>query len=86
MRLFTPPPRMPQGLRIRGTLNVRFVIDTAGRVEPNSVRFLNSHDERLTTPVRDAILRERYRPAMVHGRPVRVLVEMPFNFGPEPPP
>ena len=81
--IFTPAPRMPGDLRVSGTLLVRFIIDTAGRVEPNSVRFLNSHDERVTAPVRDAILRQRYRPAMVHGRPVRILVEQPFTFGPQ---
>ena len=81
--LFSPPPRMPGNLRVRGTLLVRFIIDTAGQVEPSSVKFLNSHDERLTSPVRDAVLRQRYRPAMVHGRPVRILVERPFMFGPE---
>jgi len=79
--LFTPPPPVPPGLRVTGTLFVQFIIDTAGRVEPASVKVLNSSDDRVTDAVVAAILRWRFRPATIHGRPLRLLVKQPFTFG-----
>lgn len=78
--IFSPTLVLPSGMRVKGRLLVRFMIDTAGRVDPGSIHVLNSTDERLIAAAREAVIRARYRPAMVHGKPVRIVVEQPYDF------
>lgn len=81
--LSAPQPEYPQLLRtagIEGTVIVQVVIDTMGRAEPNSLRIIRSPNPGFDQPVKSAVLRALFRPARVHGRAVRVLVQIPFNF------
>ena len=76
-------PRYPEMLRragVTGRVVVRFVVDTAGRVEPGSVRVVESDHELFAQAVRAALPRLRFAPAEAGGRRVRQLVEMPFEF------
>jgi len=76
-------PRYPEMLRrggVDGRVVVQFVVDTAGRVEPGSVRVVVSDHALFTDAVRAALPRLRFAPAEVGGRPVRQLVLMPFEF------
>jgi protein TonB len=76
-------PRYPERLRgagIEGTVLVQFAVDTAGRVDPASVRILASPHALFTDAVRDALARFRFRPAEVGGRHVTALAQMPFEF------
>lgn len=82
-RLSGPIPEYPQLLRsagIEGTVIVQVVIDTMGRAEPNSIKVIRSPNPGFDQPVRSAVLRTLFRPARVHGRAVRVLVQIPYNF------
>lgn len=81
--LSAPPPEYPDRLRrlgVEGSVIVRVVVDTSGRVEPASVTVLRATHPELVAPVRRALVRALFRPARVHGRAVRVLVEIPFAF------
>jgi protein TonB len=83
-----PPPRYPEALRaagLGGRVTVRFVVDTAGRVEAGSVAFAAPGDPRLEGAVREALARARFRPARAGGRPVRQLAERPYVFAPAAP-
>jgi periplasmic protein TonB len=76
-------PDYPQLLRtagIEGTVIVQVVIDTMGRAEPNSLKIIRSPNPGFDQPVKNAVLQALFRPARVHGRAVRVLVQIPFNF------
>lgn len=76
-------PRYPEVLRqsgIDGRVVVQFTVDTAGRVEPASIRVLDSTHELFTRAVRDALVQFRFIPAEVDGRRVPALAEMPFEF------
>ncbi len=78
-----PPVTYPPLLRqagIEGHVLVEFVIDTLGRAERNSIRIVRSSNPGFDQPVRENVSRALFRPARVHGRAVRVLVQMPFNF------
>ena len=78
-----PQAEYPQLLRtagIEGTVIAQFVIDTMGRAEPGSIKILRSPNPGFDQPVRNALLRSLFRPARVHGRAVRVLVQQPYNF------
>ena len=62
--LFKPPLNVPDGMRVRGTLRLRFIVDTAGRVEPSSIRVLNySSDDRLIAAVVKVLRQARFQPA-----------------------
>jgi protein TonB len=76
-------PRYPEALRqsgIEGRVVVQFTVDTAGRVEPSSIRILNSTHDLFTRAVRDALVQFRFAPAAVGDRRVPALAEMPFEF------
>jgi TonB family protein len=78
-----PPPAYPGALRaagIAGDVMTRYVVDTAGRVERESVVIVRSAHPALAKAVQRALGRAVFRPAEVGGRPVRQLVEQGFRF------
>lgn len=78
-----PSPLYPPQLRlasVEGDVVVRFVVDTAGRVEDASVAVLQSTHAPFATAVRQWLRRTRYAPAQIGGRPVRQLVEQRIGF------
>lgn len=78
-----PVPAYPPSLRaasIEGSVVARFVVDTTGRAEPKSITFLEATHPLFADAVRQALVRSRYLPAMIGGRPVRQLVEQRFAF------
>jgi protein TonB len=77
------PPRYPSLLRgagVEGLVHAQFVVDTAGRVERESIRFARSDHQLFERAVTEALLRSRYAPAEAGGRKVRQLVEQAFSF------
>ncbi len=82
-RLAGPPPVYPPLLQqagIQGVVRVEAIIDTSGRVEPNSVRVVESPNPGFDQAAKIAVLKSLYRPARVYGRAVRVLIQQPINF------
>jgi periplasmic protein TonB len=84
MHMITPAkPRYPELLRqagIDGSVLVRFVVDTLGRIDPTSVQILSSTHDQFTRAVRDALSGFRFRPAESNGKRIPALAEMPFEF------
>lgn len=82
-RAGSPVPRYPAFLAtagVEGSVVVRFVVDTLGRVEENSVVIIRSTHREFERAVRDAIPGMRFVPAEVRGGRVRQLVEQAFGF------
>jgi periplasmic protein TonB len=78
-----PPPVYPELLRqagIQGVVLVQAVVDTTGRVEPNSVKIIQSANPGFDAPAKQQILKSLFRPGRSYGRAVRVLVQLPINF------
>jgi periplasmic protein TonB len=76
-------PHYPDVLRlagIEGRVVIRFVVDTAGVVERETIQTMESSHVRFENAARDALPRMRFKPAEIDGKPVRMLVEMPFDF------
>lgn len=76
-------PRYPAELKDRGITGdvlVRFVVDSAGRIRPGSIRVLQSSDPAFTDAVLTALHSARYLPAEIGGRRVMQMVQQPFSF------
>ena len=76
-------PRYPDALRsvsVQGEVKVRYIVDTRGRVEPNSIQVISATHKLFAEAVRVALVNSRFRPAEANGQPVRQLVEQPFIF------
>lgn len=78
-----PQPEYPPTLRrsqIEGEVLVQFVVDTTGRAEPQSIVILRATHPAFGESVRRWLVRTRYSPAEVSGRPVRQLVQQMVGF------
>ena len=78
-----PTPQYPELLRqagIQGRVMVQAVIDTLGRAEANSVKVLQSPNPGFDQSAKTYVLKTLFRPARVHGRAVRVLVQLPIDY------
>lgn len=78
-----PQPVYPELLRqaqIQGRVLVEAIIDTTGRAEPNSIKIVQSPHPGFDQPAKTMMRQALFRPARVHGRPVRVLIRLPVDF------
>jgi len=81
--LSAPPPEYPALLKqagIQGRVILRAVIDTTGRVEPASVKIMKSPNPAFDQPTRDWVVKALFRPARLHGRGVRVFINLPVDY------
>ncbi len=81
--LHHPPVVYPSGMQSRGITGrvlIQAIIDTTGRVEPGSVRVLESTHPAFSREARTVVLNSVYRPGRVGGRAVRVVVAIPIDF------
>jgi len=76
-------PRGKVGRRARVTFQA--VVDTAGRVEPKTIKLLTSTDHSFDLPARLTFIVTYYRPGQIRGHPARVLVQQGFTYGPRTP-
>ena len=65
---------------IQGRVIVQAIIDTMGRADPNSVKILQSPNPSFDESAKNYVLKTLFRPARLHGRAVRVLVQVPVTF------
>jgi len=65
---------------IQGRVLVQAVIDTSGRAEVSTVKIIQSPNPGFDQAARNYVLKALFRPARVHGRAVRVLINVPIDF------
>lgn len=81
--LSQPAPAYPAALAalgVEGRVKLEFVIDTTGRVEPGSVRILESTHQAFEEAARGTALGASFRPARFASRPVRQLTRQAIRF------
>lgn len=81
--LAAPPAQYPPLLRdagVTGRVLLQAVLDTTGRVDPATVRIVESPNPAFEVPSRRWILHAQFRPARIRGLAVRVLVNVPLDF------
>lgn len=73
------PPRLKrQG--IQGRVDMRIVVGCDGRVDPTSIIIVGSTDTAFTTSAVKVIVRARFSPATLNGRPVAQLMDQAVRF------
>lgn len=65
---------------IKGRVVLQARIDTDGRVTPGSIAVLESPHPALTEVTTGALLRSRFRPALLGGRAVNAVVQIVYDF------
>ena len=81
--LSQPAPRYPPALAamgVEGRVKVEFVIDTTGRVEPGSVRILESSHPAFEDAAHGTVLAAAFRPARLSRHAVRQLTRQAIRF------
>jgi protein TonB len=73
------PPAM-MSLSIEGTATIKFVIDTAGRVDLGTVQTLTATNAAFANAVLVALPRMRFHPAHIGEKPVRQESQEEFKF------
>jgi periplasmic protein TonB len=76
-------PEYPSSLResgVEGEVLAQFVVGENGRVEPGTLKILNSSNSAFTAAVKDALPRMKFSAAQIGGKKVAQLVQMPFQF------
>ena len=69
-----------QALRIGGTVIVKAILDTTGRVLPATMKVVESPNPIFNAESRRVVLAALYRPARIHGRPARVTIRQTITF------
>jgi len=78
-----PRPRFPDVLRaanIEGEVLAQFVADTFGMADMRTFKVLKSSHDLFTNAVRTVLPTMKFNPALVGGKKVKQLVQMPFQF------
>ena len=73
------PPLLQQA-GIEGVVMVQAIIDTMGRVEPNSLKVTQTANPGVNESAKQTVLKSLFRPARVYGKAVRVLIQIPINY------
>ena len=73
-------PAILQDLGVDGLVIAQLIIDTLGLPERESIQIVETPDPKFIAPVSRFVAESRFLPGRIAGRPVRVLVWLPFSF------
>ena len=79
------PMRYPDVLRaagIQGRVTVKFVIDSTGHPDPNTIQIVSTPHPGFVNAAKELVAKSVFRPGKVHGQVVAVLVQQVINFAP----
>jgi TonB family protein len=79
----SPPLEYPNRLRdrnIEGHVTIRFVIDTLGLAEHETIEIVEASHDGFIESATNIVRKSRYRPGRVRGRAVRVWSVITINF------
>lgn len=73
-------PDMLRASRTNGEVLAQFVVDTNGRALPETFKIIRATHVLFSQSVKNALPDMRFTPGTIGGKPVRQLVQMPFQF------
>jgi protein TonB len=76
-------PRSLEDTGVGGAVVVQFVVQADGSVDPATLKIISASNPELG--MASALVAERFRfqPGLYHGKPVRVLIQMPITWQPQ---
>ncbi len=80
-----PTPRYPpvmQSAGIAGQVQLQYIVDTTGHLEPASLKVMKSTHQAFEEPSKEVIQKSVFKPARFRGRAVRQLVQQAITFKP----
>jgi TonB family protein len=66
--------------KVSGVAVVEFVVDTVGRVETETISVVLASHPGFARAAREAVFSAHFIPALLRGRPVRQIVQLPMRF------
>ena len=78
-------PRYPEVLKsagIGGRVTLEFVVDTTGRVDPSTIKIVNTAHAGFNNAAKEAVSKTIFRPGKLRGQPVNVMVRQQVVFNP----
>jgi TonB family protein len=69
-----------QSAGIAGSVDLQFIVDTTGHVEPNSLKVWPRRHDAFVEPAKEAVMKGSYKPARYKGEPVRQQVQQRIQF------
>jgi protein TonB len=76
-------PRMLQDAGIGGTTQMQFVITPDGTVDESTVKVISTTHEQFSEASMKVVAKFKFKPGLYHGKPVRVLIQMPITWQPQ---
>jgi TonB family protein len=73
-------PEVLQGTGTAGLVELEYVVAASGLVEAGTIRVRTSPHIAFSRSAREALRNARFKPALVAGRPVPVLVRQRIHF------
>ena len=73
-------PPLLRDAGITGQVQMKFVVNGQGRVDPGSVSVINASHDAFGEASSKVVEKMRFKPAKVGGRPVPVLVQIPISW------
>jgi periplasmic protein TonB len=73
-------PRILQEAGIEGEVVAQFVITSEGKVDPATVKIIQSTHEQFANATLQAVERFTFRPGRFQGKPIAVLVQIPVSW------
>jgi protein TonB len=73
------PPALKRA-GVTGTVEVEFVVDATGKVEPSSIKILDTSSPELGEAAKSAVAGIKFTPGEKNGKPVRALVSLPVIY------
>lgn len=73
----------PAALRragVTGTVQVQFIVDQTGKVEPNSIQIVSSSLPALSEAAKGIVTEISFRPGQLNGQPVKSAVILPIVY------
>lgn len=73
------PPAL-QKAGVTGTVQVQFVVDQTGKVDPSTVQVVSSTVPALADAAKGVVPEIKFRPGQLNGQPVKSVVMLPIVY------
>ncbi len=73
-------PAALQRAGVTGTVQVQFVVDQTGKVDPTTVQVVSSTEPKLADAAKAIVPEIKFKPGQLNGQPVKSVVLLPIVY------